>query len=204
MKLVIASKNMHKVREIRAILRQTFKDSSKWDVYSLMDFPHYVPPAETGETFEENAILKATHAAKTLQAYALADDSGLVVPALKGKPGVLSARFAGENATDKDNRKKLLKDMQELKESDRDAYFECSMAIATPNGLDKSVSARCEGMIVEEERGGQGFGYDSIFKKHDYSKVFAELEEEVKNRISHRRKALDKILLHMENSVLSN
>jgi len=204
MKLIIASKNMHKIREIRAILRQAFKDSSKWDVYSLMDFPDYVPPAETGETFEENAILKATHAANALQSFALADDSGLVVPALEGKPGVFSARYAGENATDKDNRKKLLEAMQGLKEQDRDGYYECSMAIASPDGLDKCVSARCEGTITLEERGGQGFGYDSIFKKHDYSKVFAELEEEVKNRISHRRKALDKILLHIDSSVLSH
>jgi len=204
MKLIIASKNMHKIREIRAILRQTFKDSSKWDVYSLMDFPDYNPPAETGTTFEENAILKATHAANALQGYSLADDSGLVVPALGGKPGVLSARYSGENATDKDNRKKLLEAMQTLKEQDRDAYYECSMALASPDGLDKCVSARCEGTIVEDERGGQGFGYDSIFKKHDYNKVFAQLEEEVKNRISHRRKALDKILLHIDSSVLSH
>ena len=200
MKLVIASRNVHKTREIRAML----KGDSKWDIFSLMDFPDYQPPAETGTTFEENAILKATHAARALNAWVIADDSGLVIPALGGAPGVLSARYAGEGATDKDNRKKLLDAMQGLKEEDRDGYYECCMALASPEKLEKSACGRCEGTVVEQEKGGQGFGYDSIFKKHDYNKTFAELEEEMKNRISHRRKALDKILLHLENSVLSH
>lgn len=199
MKLIIASKNMHKIREIRAML----KSNKKWDLFSLNDFPNYVPPQETGATFEENAILKATHAAKELGSWVLADDSGIVVPSLDGAPGVRSARYAGDNATDKDNRKKLLDTMQNLKDEDRYGYYECCMAIASPEALEKSVSARCEGTILEEERGGQGFGYDCIFQKADYNKTFAELEEEVKNRISHRRKALDKILLFLENSVLS-
>ncbi len=200
MKLIIASRNVHKIREIRAML----KDSKKWDLFSLVDFPEYTPPEETGATFEENAILKATHAAQSLNAFVLADDSGLVIPALDGAPGVRSARYAGEGATDKDNRKKLLEAMEGLTEESRDGYFECCIALASPDGLEKSVSGRCEGRIIEEERGGQGFGYDSLFMKHDYSKTFAELEEDMKNRISHRRKALDKILLHLENSVLSH
>jgi len=116
MKLVIASNNVHKIREIRAML----KGQSLWDIYSLIDFPDYHPPEETGETFEENAILKATHAAKALGAWVIADDSGLVVPALNNEPGVRSARYAGENATDKDNRKKLLAAMQSLKGLDRE------------------------------------------------------------------------------------
>lgn len=198
MKLIIASRNMHKIREIRSILGK----SSKWDIYSLVDFPDYVPPEETGATFEENAILKATHAAKTLQAWALADDSGLVVPALSGAPGVKTARYAGEGSNDKDNRKKLLSEMEHLKDGNRTAHFECCMALASPEAIEKSVCARCEGMITNEEHGGQGFGYDSLFKKNDYNKTFAELEEEVKNRISHRRKALDKILLFLENRAI--
>lgn len=198
MKLVIASKNVHKIREIRAILKQR----TQWDIYSLIDFPEYIPPAETGTTFEENAILKATDAARILQCWSLADDSGLVIPALGGAPGVQSARYAGEHATDKDNRKKLLEAMKKLKKEERSGYYECCMALASPDGLEKCVCARCEGSIIEAERGGQGFGYDCLFKKHDYNKTFAELEEEVKNRISHRRKALDKILIHLENNIV--
>ena len=194
MKLVIASTNVHKIREIRAML----KNSPQWDIYSLIDFPDYVQPQETGTTFEENAILKATHAANELNAWVLADDSGLVVPALNKEPGVYSARYAGKGATDKDNRKKLLDAMKELKENERDAYFECALALASPEKLEKVVSARCEGEIIEEERGGGGFGYDPIFLKHEYSKTFAELPEEMKNRVSHRRKALDKMLITLE------
>ncbi|NGX37526.1 MAG: Non-canonical purine NTP pyrophosphatase [Chlamydiae bacterium] len=200
MKLVIASKNVHKTREIRAIL----KGNSQWDLFSLMDFPDYQPPPETGTTFEENAVLKATYAARALNCWVIADDSGLIIPALGDIPGIHSARYAGENATDKDNRKKLLDTMQSLQGEDRNGYYECCMALASPEKLEKSTCSRCEGSIIELERGGQGFGYDSIFKKHDYNKTFAELEEEVKNRISHRRKALDKILFHLENSVFSH
>lgn len=200
MKLVIASQNMHKIREFRSMLR----GNPKLDLFSLIDFPDYTPPPETGTTFEENAILKAIDAAKALDEWVIADDSGLVIPALGGAPGVFTARYAGENATDKDNRKKLLEEMRNLSEEERDGYYECCLALASPEGLVKSASARCEGTIVEKERGGQGFGYDPLFKKHDYNKTFAELEEEVKNRISHRRKALDKILLHLESSVFSH
>lgn len=199
MKFIIASRNVHKIREIRAML----KGKKDWDVFSLIDFPNYQQPEETGKTFEENAILKATHAAKALDAKVIADDSGLVIPALGGAPGIHSARYAGDNATDKDNRKKLLEEMKNFKEHDRDGYYECCMAVANPDGLEYKASARCEGKIIEKERGGQGFGYDSIFQKHDYSKTFAEIEEELKNRISHRRKAIEKILLALENSALS-
>src|SRR6188768_3632181 len=104
MKLIIASRNMHKIREIRSILKQV----GHFDIYSLIDYPDYKSPAETGMTFEENAILKATLAAQALGGYVIADDSGLVVPILNGEPGVRSARFAGEEASDRDNRKKLL------------------------------------------------------------------------------------------------
>jgi XTP/dITP diphosphohydrolase len=197
MKLIIASRNVHKIREIKAMLKQ----SGNFDIYSLLDFPDYVAPAETGLTFEENAILKATHAASVLSALAIADDSGLVIPALKGAPGVFSSRYAGDHATDKDNRKKLLDEMIELTGEERDGYFACAMALASPQGLEKCVSARCEGTILTKEKGGQGFGYDSLFQKYDYSKTFAELKDEVKNRISHRRKALDKLLIYLEDRI---
>ena len=194
LQLVIATSNVHKIREIKSILSQY----THFDILSLRDFPDYVAPEETGSTFEENAILKAVHSAKTLHQWTLADDSGLVVPALNGEPGVFSARYAGEEANDADNRKKLLGKMQHLEMQDRQAYFECCIALASPEGLKKSVCASCEGIILKEERGGGGFGYDPLFLKHEYNKTFAELEESVKNKISHRRKALDKIILSLE------
>lgn len=194
MELVIASRNIHKIREFRAIL----KSLPQLDLLSLIDFPQYTPPQETGSTFEENAILKATHAAFHLQKWALADDSGLVIPALNDAPGIHSRHYAGANATDKENRSKLLQAMHHIEEPFRQGYFECWIALASPEGLKKSVKGVSEGTITEEERGSLGFGYDPIFVKHEYGKTFAELEEEIKNRISHRRKALDKILPLLE------
>lgn len=196
MEIVIASTNIHKIREYRAML----KALRFFDVLSLNDFPHYQPLEEVGESFEEIALKKATHAADTLGKLVLSDDSGLVVPALGGAPGIFSARYAGENASDKENRLKLLKEMSKLQQdTERYAYLECCIAIAFPHGLKKTVKGVCEGMILTQERGSNGFGYDSLFLKHDYSKTFAELDEETKNRISHRRKAFDKLKLTLEN-----
>lgn len=195
--LVIASRNVHKIRECRSIL----KDLPHLDLLSLLDFPDYTPEEETGKTFAENAIAKAEHAAKALNIWAIGDDSGLVVPALNDRPGIYSSRFAGENATDADNRKKLLSEMEKLEDESRGAYYECSIALASPDGLKKSVNGTCEGKILVKERGGGGFGYDPLFVKNDYSKSFAELEESVKNRISHRRKAFDKLLVSLETFV---
>lgn len=194
MELVIASRNMHKIREFRSILKKI----GAFDLLSLIDFPEYDPPQETGSSFEENATLKALHAAKSLKRWVIADDSGLVVPALKGSPGIYSRRYAGENATDKDNRQKLLSEMAHIQEPYRQGYFECWIALASPEGLKKTSKGISEGMITEKERGSFGFGYDAIFIKHEYGKTFAELEEETKNRISHRRKALDKLLPLLE------
>ena len=191
---VIASSNIHKIREFKAML----KGHQTLDLLSLKDFPNYVPPEETGQTIEENAILKATHAAKALNRWVIADDTGLVVPAMNGAPGVYSARFAGKSATDFDNRKKLLELMHHLMDEDRNAYYECCVVLASPQGVEKVANGICEGSILREERGGGGFGYDSLFVKHGYNKSFAELEESLKNRISHRRKALDKIILALE------
>lgn len=194
MQLVIASTNMHKIREFRAML----KALRKFDILSLHDFPHYVPAEEVGDSFEEIASKKALHAAAALGKIVLADDSGLVVPALGGAPGIYSARYAGVDATDKENRLKLLAEMEDLQETDRYAYLECCLALATPDSLKKCAKGTCEGIILTQERGSNGFGYDSIFLKHDYSKTFAELEEDTKNRISHRRKAFDKMQLTLE------
>ncbi len=194
MKLVIASRNVHKIREFRAIL----KKMASFDLLSLIDYPQYTPPEEASHSFEENAILKAEHAAKHLNCWAIADDSGLVVPALRGDPGVLSRRYAGEGATDKENRKKLLKEMEGLQEQNRQAYFECWIAVASPTGVKKVAKGISEGRILEKEKGSFGFGYDALFIKHDYGKSFAELDEDTKNRISHRRKALDRLRPFLE------
>lgn len=194
MELVIASKNVHKIREFRSILKKI----GKFDLLSLLDFPGYTPPPETGSTFEENAIIKAIDAAKTLNLWAIADDSGLVVPALHGAPGVYSARYAGPEATDKENRKKLLQEMAHIQEPNRQGYFECWVALASPSGLKKTAKGISEGTILEKEKGSFGFGYDSLFVKHEYGKTFAELDEETKNRVSHRRKAIDRLLPTLE------
>lgn len=195
--LVIASTNVHKIREFRSML----KAIPSIDPLSLVDFPDYEAPEETGSTFEENAILKASHAASNLNLWVIADDSGLVVPALNGAPGVYSARFAGKDATDAENRKKLLDALQHLLDEDRYAFYECCLVLASPDGVKKTTRGTCEGKLLLQEKGGGGFGYDPLFVKHEYSKTFAELEESVKNRISHRRRAFDKILGSLESLV---
>ena len=189
MKLIIASDNLHKIREYR----QMFENIAGLELLSLIDFPKYTAPEETGKTFEENAIIKATHAADTLKAWVISDDSGLVVPALNGDPGVFSARYAGLDRSDIKNRKKLLQAMEGLSDIERAAYFECCIILASPNGIKKSVTGHCEGTITTKERGRNGFGYDSVFIKHDYDKTFAELPENTKNKVSHRAKAFEKI-----------
>lgn len=194
MEIVIASANLHKIREFREML----KPLNGVEVLSLSHFPDYHPPEETGLTFLENAVLKAEHAANALGKLVLADDSGLVVPALNGQPGVYSRRYAGEKATDRENRKKLLEVMSSYEDLERSAYFECALALARPGQLIKSLSATIEGVILHEERGSNGFGYDSLFLKHDYDKTLAELDESVKNRISHRHKAFQRLLPSLE------
>jgi XTP/dITP diphosphohydrolase len=197
-KLVIGSNNVHKIREYKSILHSLLPNI---DLLSLLDFPEYEAPEEIGSTFKENAIAKAVDVAKKIKCWVISDDSGLVVPALNGRPGVYSARFAGKNATDADNRKKLLNEMENLFDNDRNAYFECCIALASENGLKTCTCATCEGKIETEERGGEGFGYDPIFIKHDYNKTFAELSESIKNKISHRRKAIDKLLPILESII---
>ena len=189
MELVIASRNVHKIRELRSML----KEYAQLDVLSLLDFPNYKAPEENGLSFEEIVAQKAVHAAKELNRWALADDTGLVVPALQGAPGIHSARYAGEHASDAENRHKLLQQMKDILDPQRQGYFECWIAIASPQGVKKCVRGLCEGTILTKERGNRGFGYDPIFVKYEYGKSFAEIEEALKNRISHRRKALDKL-----------
>lgn len=190
MKLLLATSNLHKILELKAILKSLFEP---FDLYSLRDLKDYTPPKETENSFEGNAELKAIHAAKFSGMLTIADDSGLVVPSLNGAPGVLSARFAGEGATDKENTQKLLEKMQEFTGPKRNAYYNCTLCLATPEKVIKTVSGVCEGRLLEAPSGAGGFGYDSLFVKHDYNHTFAEIKEDVKVKISHRRRAFDKI-----------
>ncbi|SCA63868.1 Non-canonical purine NTP pyrophosphatase [Chlamydiales bacterium SCGC AG-110-M15] len=194
MKLLIASANLHKVREFRQLLANL----GEWDIYSLKDFPDYTPPEETGDTFEKNALIKARHAADSFDMWVLADDSGLVVPSLNGAPGVYSARYAGETATDIKNRLKLLNNLEGSSEKDRTAHFECCIALIKKDKYEKCVTGSCEGFITSKEKGGNGFGYDPLFIKNGYNTTFAEMDETTKLKISHRGKALSKLLLILE------
>ncbi len=145
---------------------------------------------EDGKTFKDNAVKKATAFAKWNGSLTLADDSGLEVKSLNNRPGVYSARYAGEGATDEMRIKKLLAEMAAFSAEDRKARFKCAIALANPEGLLFVVEAKCDGIITAEPRGKNGFGYDPIFAFPEYGKTFAELTPETKNMISHRAKAL--------------
>jgi XTP/dITP diphosphohydrolase len=193
--LVIATRNKGKTKEIKNL----FKDFPV-DIKDLDDFGPIPHLEEDGDTFDENAYKKASFAARILGMPALADDSGLMVEALKGAPGVHSARYAGENATDEQRYLKLLSEMEGR--TNRKAAFECVISIAVPTGPALTYEARCEGLITEVPAGSNGFGYDPVFYYPPYKKTFAELTRQEKNRVSHRGKALaelkdefDKVLI---------
>lgn len=187
MDIVIASTNRGKVREFTDLLVPL-----GFDVYSLSDYSSIPEIQETGETFEENARIKALAVSSHLRrSLVLSDDSGLVVPALGGRPGIFSARFASPLASDLDNRRQLLKELESIE--DRSAYFECVLCLAQEAKVIKVATGRCEGFIANGERGSHGFGYDPVFIKNDYSKTFAELGPKIKAQVSHRRKAWDKL-----------
>ncbi len=195
MQLLLATSNLHKILELKAMLKPWLQDT---ELFSLKDFPDYVAPPEDGKTFVENAEIKAMHAARTLEMHVIADDSGLVVPSLNGEPGVHSRRYAGEKATDRENQKKLIGRLKDLPEEARMGYYECALSFASPTKIIKTTKGLCEGSLLIEPRGRFGFGYDPLFLKHDYKRTLAELEEDIKNRISHRRKAFDKLLPSLE------
>jgi XTP/dITP diphosphohydrolase len=194
MEIVIASTNLHKIREFREMM----KPIKGIDLLSLLNFSSYAPPPEDADTFKENAVQKGLHAAQALNMWVLADDSGLIVPALNGAPGIRSRRYAGEDATDTENRLKLLSAMSHIDELQRNAYYECCLVLASPEGIKKCVTGICEGIILKEERGRNGFGYDSLFVKNEYDKSFGEIDESIKNRISHRHKAFEKLIPTLE------
>jgi len=186
MKLVLATRNLGKVRELGEML----SDQRKVEILSLIDFPDAPQIVEDGETYQDNAVKKAAQIAEHTGYLTLGDDSGLEVDALNGAPGVHSARYAGENASDAERIEKLLDALKDVPDDQRTARFKCAMAIAEPEGQSKVVVGACEGKIIREARGIHGFGYDPVFVPAGYNQTFAELGDEVKNRISHRAKAL--------------
>jgi XTP/dITP diphosphohydrolase len=181
--IVLATTNKNKILEFQTILRDFGVE-----IRSVSEFGPIPSVEEDGQTFEENAYKKAYHTARVLGLPAIADDSGLVVQALHGEPGVFSARYAGVNATDDDNTSKLLKKMKGIK--DRRASFKCVLSIAVPSGPALTYEGECNGIIIDEKRGNLGFGYDPVFFFEEYGKTFAELSMQEKNSISHRGKAL--------------
>ncbi|EGT3849346.1 ribonuclease PH [Clostridioides difficile] len=184
--VVIATNNAHKLEEIGEILKDF-----EYKVYSLKDVDLAgIEIVEDGKTFEHNALIKARTIAKKTKLIAISDDSGLEVDALGKKPGVYSARYAGEHATDEENRKKLLKAMQNVPMSKRNARFVSAIAVVFPDGKEFVVRGICEGMIGFEEKGKNGFGYDSLFIVKGYDKTFGEIPSVIKNSISHRANAL--------------
>lgn len=188
--VVIATYNQGKLREIEAILTPFFLK-----LFSLKDFPQIPKVVEDGATFAENAKIKARTIARLTGRVTIADDSGLAVDALGGRPGVFSSRYGGENATDQERCEKLLSEMAKVPDGRRQAAFKCAIAIASPEGKSRVVEGECRGMVAFEPRGEHGFGYDPIFFVPELGKTMAELEPELKNRISHRARALKKVKL---------
>lgn len=184
--IVIASHNQHKVAEIRQILGEYFSN-----IYSLKELDINIDIVEDGKSFFENALIKAKAISKLTDMIVLADDSGLEVDSLDGQPGINSARFAGELASDQDNIDLLLKKLQG--KSNRKARFICCVVIFLPNGEIISSEAITSGEILHQMQGNNGFGYDSIFYSYELYKSFAQASQEEKNKVSHRNKALHKI-----------
>lgn len=192
-KLVIATGNAGKLLEIKEVLKEL-----PFEFLSLKDVGFKGTIEEDQDTFEGNAVKKAVEIMKYTGEITLADDSGLEVDALGGSPGVFSARFAGINATDEENNKKLLQMMENIPDEKRTARFRCIIAIAFPNGQTLTAEGVCEGKIGYFPKGMNGFGYDPLFIVDKYNKTFAELEQHEKNKISHRGVALQKIKKQLE------
>ena len=181
--LVIATRNRNKTIEIRDLLKD-FPITIK----NLDDFGPIPEVDEDGETFDENAYKKSSFTARVLGVPALADDSGLCVEALNGAPGVLSARYAGENATDQENCALLLENLKG--EKNRNASFKCVISLAVPTGAALTYEGSCDGIILDKPQGFNGFGYDPLFFFPAFGKTFAQLGMEEKSHASHRGKAL--------------
>ncbi|EGH00055.1 Nucleoside 5-triphosphatase RdgB (dHAPTP2C dITP2C XTP-specific) [gamma proteobacterium IMCC2047] len=198
-KIVLASSNQGKLREIQQVLAHLDMQLVPQSEFNVSDAD------ETGLSFVENAIIKARHAARTSGLPALADDSGLEVDALQGKPGIYSARFAGEKATDGDNIQKLLSELEGVDSPQRSARFRCVLVYMRHADDPSPIIAEgsWEGFILDEQRGQNGFGYDPVFYIPEHQRAAAELEPEVKNQHSHRARALAQLVERMRHQVSS-
>jgi XTP/dITP diphosphohydrolase len=186
-RLLVSTRNAHKVGEIRAILGPDF------EVFDLSLLPDMPEVEETGSTFEENATLKAVAASMRFDGWVIADDSGLEVDALGGAPGVYSARYAGPQAVDADNNALLLKNLEGVRGRERAARFRCVIVLARAGRKLAAFAGEVEGVIVNQHKGGGGFGYDPLFVPEGYCETFGQLPSEVKNSLSHRARALAKL-----------
>lgn len=189
--LVLATTNKGKTREIQRLL-----EGFPLDIKNLSDFGPIPEVIEDGETFDDNAYKKAAFTARILGYPAMADDSGLCVEALDGAPGVYSARYAGENATDADNVAKMLAELKD--QENRNAAFKCVISIAVPTGAALTYEGECKGVLTKEACGENGFGYDPLFFFPELNKTFAQLTLEEKGRVSHRGKALKQVSEEMD------
>ncbi len=188
MEIIVATKNRGKVREIRKALK-----GLGLKIYSLNDFSDVPEIEEDGESFTENALKKARFYSKHFGKLTIADDSGLEVDALEGLPGIYSARYSGEGASDRENNQKLLREMEAIRISKRGARFKCVMAMVFHDGREAVAEGSCRGRIGFREMGKKGFGYDPLFLLPQYGKTMAQLTLKEKNRVSHRGKALKKL-----------
>ena len=191
--LILASQNQGKVREFQNLLQTT-----GITVHSLKEYPMVGKIEETGTTFAENALIKAREVCRATGKAALADDSGLMVDALDGAPGIYSARFAGEEKNDVANNQKLLRLLEGVSETKRTGQFFCAIALVLPDGREYVVEGSCPGKILREARGEKGFGYDPLFFIEEKGKTFAEMSMEEKNAISHRGQANQKAMVLLQ------
>jgi len=192
-KIVIASKNEGKTKEIK-----NFLHGIDAEFLTMNDFPDLPDIAEDGRTFEENAMKKAKIVFEHTKLTTLADDSGLEVNYLSGEPGIHSARFAGDNATDRQNNEKLLGLLKDLPMEDRKARFKCVIVLYNSLYNNLVFEGKCSGYIIDEPKGDLGFGYDPLFVPEGYTKTFGELDLVTKNKISHRGKALFSLRNYLE------
>ena len=192
-RLVVATRNRGKIVEINSLLSGLVDQIS-----SITDFTDFPETVEDGATFEENALKKAREASRFTALPALADDSGLVVDALNGRPGVFSARYAGEGAGDAANNARLVEECLNIPDERRQAAFVCVLAFVTPEGVEKLFSGRVAGRIISEPRGNGGFGYDPFFLVDGFDRSMAELSLAEKNSISHRAEAFRKFRKYLE------
>lgn len=199
MKLLIATNNSDKFTEMAKLL-----ENQPVELYSLDDFPEAPEVEEDRNTFAGNAAKKATEMASLTGMHAVADDSGLCVDALDGRPGVYSARYAGPHGTYRDVCKKLLREMRQVPDGERQAHFACQVAFSDPEGnVRMRAEGRCEGVITRQMRGGKGFGYDPVFLYLPAGKTFAQMVPQEKHKFSHRGKAMrsfaEKLAIYLRN-----